>query len=206
MTYKERVVHSGAASDHIVQLFDNLQSRASTIGAFTAEGLKAGDTVLIVAQPRNWKAMAEQITSLGCDVNGAIQLGQLTVLNAARTLKQFLVNGAPDQALYDTVVGGLIRSLLERGKPLRVYGEMVDILAGERDFTGAQKLEDFWNRLGHELSYTLFCGYSSANFAAQANAPALELVCRAHSEVRSNPVDELGSWLLTTNGSPAAGS
>ena len=77
---------------------------------------------------------------------------------------------------------------------------------GERDFIGAQKLEDRWNRLAQDVPFTLFCGYSSAHFATQQSASALELVCRCHSEVRSDAADELGNWLLNTNSQRNAGS
>jgi hypothetical protein len=204
LTFKERVLQGSEAGSHIVQLFDSTQSRASTIAAYVAEGLAAGDTVLIVAQSGHWKATAELIAPRRLDVNKAIQSGQLTVLNAGRTLKRFTVNGMPDPARFDLVVGSLVRRLAARRRPLRAYGEMVDLLAGEGDFASAQALEDLWNRLGATMPFTLFCGYSSAHFVSQRSASALELVCRCHTSVRTDRTDELAVWLLESHRPKAA--
>ena len=200
MHFTDGVVHGAHACNHIVQLFDTIQTRARTIGRYVADGLAAGDTVVVVAQPQHWKPIAERIAALGHDVNRAIQEERLTMLNAGAILKQFMVGASPDWMLYRQVVGSLMRRLSDKHRPLRIYGEMVDLLAADHNFSGAQRLEEFWNLLGVEIPFTLFCGYASSHFATHQSASALELVCRSHSEVRSDPADALGTWLLSTNG------
>jgi hypothetical protein len=198
MNYKERVVRGEAVSEHSVQLFDTLPSRAGAVARFVADGLAAGDTVLVVAQPQHWTAIVQEVEKRGCSENAALQSGQLTYLNAANVLQQFLVDGLPNQDGFDHVVGALVRRLAAKGRPLRAYGEMVDLLAAERNFAGALSLEECWNALAGEVPFALFCGYTSAHFAAQKSATALELVCRCHSAVKIDPADELGSWLLSS--------
>ena len=105
-------------------------------------------------------------------------------------------NGAPDAERFDARVGALVRRLVGRGRPLRVYGEMVDILAARGDFRLAQELEALWNTFGEHTRFTLFCGYSAINFGDPRSLEALRLICRAHSHVRSEPGDPLATFLL----------
>ena len=77
--------------------------------------------------------------------------------------------------------------------------EIVDLLAVQGNFAGAQLLENLWNELHARMPFTLFCGYSSENFGDPLTAGSLRSICRSHSHVRSNPNDLLGSFLLRTH-------
>jgi hypothetical protein len=76
---------------------------------------------------------------------------------------------------------------------------MVDLLAEEGNFHGAEQLEALWNELGTQYSFTLLCGYSAAHFAAPNAGNALDSICRAHSHVRTDVADPLGTWLIATD-------
>lgn len=91
-----------------------------------------------------------------------------------------------------------IRRLAARGRPLRVFGEIVDLLADQGDFTSAQQLEDLWNALGESESFELLCGYSAVHFGDPQNADALRGICPSHFQVRSSPPDVLASFLVET--------
>ena len=47
----------------------------------------------------------------GCSIAEAMTSGQLTVLDAAATMNQFMRDGRPDAFLFDDVIGGLVRRL-----------------------------------------------------------------------------------------------
>ena len=53
----------------------------------------------------------------------AIRGGRYLALDAAETLSRFTINGMPDPALFQEVVGGLVRRASEAGAPLRAFGE-----------------------------------------------------------------------------------
>ena len=184
------------SSEHIVQLFDSSQSLASAVARFAVDGLADNQTVLIVARPEHWSATATRIVALGADAEKAMADRQLIVLDAAATMNRFMAGSAPDAVLFDRVIGELVRDLLRRGRPLRIYGEMVDLLAHDHDFAGAHQLEELWNALGRQHPYTLFCGYSSIHFGAHQSTSALELICRCHTQVRESSDDDLASWLV----------
>jgi hypothetical protein len=189
-----------ACADHIAQLFDDRDSLAVSLSSFVSEGLRSGETVVLVISSGHWTLTARRLAALGGDVDSYLDGGQLMVLDAAETLSRFWRRGRPDRDLFDASVGVLIRGLAARGTPFRVYGEMVDLLAGEGDFAGVEQLEELWNHLGADATFTLFCGYMAANFGDSRTAGSLRTICRLHSHVRADPIDTLGSFLLERAG------
>ena len=128
----------------------------------------------------------------------ATAAGRLVALDAATTLASFSQNGLPRADLFQEHVGALVRRLAaENPAGLRVYGEMVDILATQADYAAAEQLEALWNELGAECRFALLCGYTSANFADPRTASALQAICRSHTHTSAKPTDLLGAWLLS---------
>jgi len=201
MTHKvhdERVVRGHGASEHFVQLFDDTDSRGHAVGGFLYQGWRQGQALLVVARPHEWATTLKQLISLGCDVPEATAAGRLVALDAATTLATFSENGLPRRDRYQERIGSLVRRLAaEHPAGLSIYGEMVDILAAQGDYTAAEQLEGLWNELGAECPFTLLCGYTSAHFADARTATALEAICGSHTHVTANPTDLLGSWLLS---------
>ena len=197
MTFKETVVRGPVSSEHLVQLFDSADSLAETIAEFLCAGVLEGQRLLVVAMPDHWHAIASKMTSAGVDVHAAIASGQLTRLDATDTLRLFMRRGRPDPDRFDASVGRLVRELASDGQPVRIYGEMVNLLATEANLEGALQLEELWNGLAETCAFTLFCGYSAVNFGDPRSAEALRRICQSHSHVRTHPRDPLGSFLTT---------
>jgi hypothetical protein len=189
-------VGNGAAPQHSLQLFDCRDSVADAVSGFIAEGVEGGDVVLAVMRRDNWEATARRLRERGLDPDVAQASGGLTVLDAAATLATFLVNGRIDEKLFEDSVGTLVWALASGDRRLRVYGEMVDVLASTGDFRIALQLEARWNDLRAETPFTLYCGYSAENFGNPKLSETLRLTCQAHSHVRTNPRDPLATFLL----------
>lgn len=187
---------NGAALHHSLQLFDCRDSVADAVSNFIAEGVEAGDVVLAAMRRDTWESTARQLRERGVDLAVAQASGGLTVLDAAATLDTFLVNGRIDQRLFDDSVGTLVWALASSDRRLRVYGEMVDVLASAGDFGIALQLEARWNELRAQTPFTLFCGYSAENFGNPKISETLRLTCQAHSHIRTNPRDPLATFLL----------
>ena len=196
--HRERVVRGLVASEHLVQLFDDTDSLAQTVSEFLYTGFLNGETLLVAARPYGWSATLKNLLTLGCDVAGATASGRLLAVDAATTLAGFSQNGCPRLDLFQEQVGALVRHL-SASNPLglRVYGEMVDILATQGDYRAAEQLEAMWQDLAAECSLTLLCGYASANFADPRTAGSLHAICRLHTHTAVKPTDLLGDWLLS---------
>lgn len=196
--HRERVVRGKVMSAHLVQLFDELDSLADGVAAFLHDGWKQGTSLLVAAKAANWSATAARLEARGCPVLETIASGRLVVLDAATTLATFMRAGEPDPGLFDDHVGSLVRRLTsECTAGLRVYGEMVEILAEQSHFAAAIQLEDLWNDLGRHCSFTLLCGYCSAHFADSATDDHLKTIRSRHTSASAKPTDLLGSWLLS---------
>jgi hypothetical protein len=194
---RERVAQGTESTGHLVQLFDDPESLAETVGRYLFEGWQAGETLLVVARPEHWARASQALALNGCPVDAAIASGQLVVRDAATTLAGFLRNGRPMPERFARTVARLVGDLVvQRRAPLRIYGEMVDILAAQGDLACVCEVEALWNELGSRHPFRLLCGYSSGHFGDARTAAKLREICEAHDRASAKPTDLLGSWLL----------
>ena len=81
-------------------------------------------------------------------------------LDADTTLSSLLVDGEPDRDRFRSVVGTLLSDVsLRNPGGVSVYGEMVGLLWSQGRVAAAMRLEELWNELQRELSFSLLCGY-----------------------------------------------
>lgn len=184
---------------HEAQFFDSPVSRAAAVAGFLHEGFARGEQMLAVMLQGHWALVRERLESLGHDVTRAAARGQLTILEARDTLKRCLHDGVPDRTLVTTIFSRRLEALTAAGQGLRVYGELSDLLARDGDFQGARAMEDLSNQLRLHWPCTLFCGYSTANFASPKDRDGLLMACRAHDHVHAAPADPLAACLVTAH-------
>ena len=183
--------------NHRLHLFDTAESLGESVAAFLIEGYNAGDNLLIIAKPRHFDAVLAALRQRGCFPSEMEDRRRLIALDAADVLHHITRNGEPDPVLFQRTVRPLVQSLAGSGT-LRIYGEVVELLAEEEDLAGALALEQMWNDLAGTLRFTLMCGYSSAHFA-QSNALCwLRKVCEAHTHTAASLDDPLASYLLSS--------
>lgn len=186
-----------AASDHFLQLFDTDESLARTVADFLAAGASLDQTLLVVATPEHWRAIAAALQASSFDVRRSLDQGRLTVLDADELLSRFMRRGEPSRTQFSHTVGALVSRLSsESPTGLRIYGEMVELLARDGNYGAAERLEQLWNQLGRRHPFTLLCGYSAAHFAGPDGSSALAAICRQHSHASSAAGDPLGQFLL----------
>jgi hypothetical protein len=187
-----------SASDHSVQFFDGLDTLVAAVATFVHDGLAAGANSLVVARPATAQAIAKALGERGVSFHAVAESGRVTILDANATLQLFMDGNVPDATRFHSVVGSILPHLREGGRGvLRVYGEMVDILANEGNFRGAEEIETLWNELAATESFMLFCGYLAAHFAGANGAGALRAICDKHRHVHRDHADLLATWLLS---------
>jgi signal transduction histidine kinase len=89
----------------------------------------------------------------------------------------------PSADAFNAVLGPLLARVGEGGRRVRVFGEMVGLLAAEGNHAAAIRLEELWNDLQTRYTFSLFCGYPIAVFDNEALGDALNGVCGEHSRV-----------------------
>lgn len=153
---------AGVETGHVVHFYDHSETLALAVADFLGAGLAEGGTALVVATPEHTAAVARILEAAGIDMAAARAAGQYVELDAATVLAEFMVEGSPDRALFESTVGPLLRTADAGIQPMRVYGEMVDLLWQQGNVAAAHDLEGHWNAIGAGRDFALFCGYFSA--------------------------------------------
>jgi hypothetical protein len=182
----QKLLETPYARMHFVQLFESQESALPTnVGLYVSEGLRRGDAIVVVCTEQHRAWFSEHIHET--PVNG-----QLIWLDAHETLDRFMRGAQPDWAAFERAMTGAwarVAAPNPEGRIL-VYGEMVGILWNAGLHMAAVRLEQFWNRLLEDSSFSLYCSYSMDMFDVRVHNPLLEKVLCAHSHLI--PADATG--------------
>jgi hypothetical protein len=176
---QDSVVERDAAR-HIVELFDSTDSLVDSVSAFLSDGLNRGDAALVVMRLAQWNLVAAKLTGWNVSLSDAIAGGQLTVLDGTRTLARIMLHGAPCRGLFEEVIGKTVRQICAAGARLRVYGDLMDVLAGDENFHAAHELDKMWSDLSRQEPVTVLSGYSTTSFSNADAGETLKSICRSH--------------------------
>ncbi|TMA76399.1 MAG: response regulator [Deltaproteobacteria bacterium] len=174
------------AAEHVVQFYETDQFLAEAVSRFLAQGVVAGEAVVIVATPEHAASILAGLTRKGFDVERARADGQLTVLDARETLGRLMIGDTPDWDLFlETVGGAMTRAIgVSTASRARAYGEMVDLLWRSGRQKQAIALEDLWERLRTRYPFSLLCAYVMGNFYKESHSGDFRHVCDVHDQVR----------------------
>lgn len=182
---------------HRVQLFDELGSLALRVSTFIGQGLDAGSHALVVAKAPRLQAITEALVARGHDVEGLRLKGEFVPIEASAALTLFMRHGTPNSELFAMHIGSRVATMARQSPGLfHVYGDMVDVLADDRELRAAAELEHLWNELAKTVPFALLCGYSSLNFTDSRTRLALETICAAHSAISATAGDMLSEFVL----------
>jgi hypothetical protein len=170
------------AGDHVVHFYDDPEAHVRTVSDHLGAALAGGDVVVIVARAARCTEFESGFAGHGLDVGTLRRDRRLVTVDADATLAQFMVGSSPDPDRFESVVGGLLRSVTLGGQ-VHVYGEMVSVLWEAGNVSGAIELEDLWVRLSSEMAFSLICGYASTRSLDSAGVDAFAEVCDRHSAV-----------------------
>lgn len=182
----ERLLERPQSRGHFVQVYEaGALSLTANVSHYIWEGLKRGDGALLISTPEHWELFSQRLTQLGADTEASSRDGQLVLLDARETLAQFMVKGQPDWQLFEAVVGAAMQRVRKRNDQagLRAYGEMVALLWKARRFAAAIRLEQFWNKLLAQSSFSLYCAYAIDVFGKEFHAEALDALLCAHTHL-----------------------
>lgn len=170
------------APDHCVHIYENENVFLNALEGFVAGGIRQGDSIVLIATPAHLSVLSTRLERNGFDVDAAVNRGQYLALDAAQTLARFMVDGWPDQALFNAVVGDVLGQARVHHHKVRAFGEMVALMWADGLSDAAVQLEHFWTRLCDEQDFSLFCAYPRSAFGDGAEA-GMRQVCAAHSKL-----------------------
>jgi hypothetical protein len=171
---------------HAVQIYRHENELADSVTSYLATGFAVGDPALVVASPEHWALFADALATRNWDVAELQAEGLLTLADAETTLAAFMSGGRPSPVRFEDVVGGVLDSISQRHphRPIRAFGEMVDLLCQRGEREAALALEGLWNRLARTRDFSLLCGYQLDVFDRASQATTLPGVCRSHTHVK----------------------
>jgi PAS domain S-box-containing protein len=164
-----------AACAHQVQFYDDEKILIASAADFLAGTLAEGGCALVLATEAHCRSFRARLSGL-CPED------KIVFVDAADALGQIVVNGKPDEDLFNQLVGGLLDAMQGHGR-LRIYGELVALLCADGKHDDALELEGYWNRLAGHREFELFCGYPMSVFPGTTHATVFRHVCQAHSRV-----------------------
>ncbi len=183
---------TGSRPEHGVMFYSREDELYDAVAAFLRPGLVAGEPVLIIATEEHQSAIERRLRHSSLDLDRALARGALRFLDAGATLKKFMVGTALDEDRFRALVGGLMGDPSDG--PLRIYGEMVDILWQQGNQKAALHLEALWSELQEVHAFALLCAYRMGEFYKLATET--HQLSSAHSHVVPLTPDR-------GNGSPA---
>jgi hypothetical protein len=166
-----------------VQVYDETDALVNAVANFVAEGIRADQPAIVIATAEH---RGELLTALydrliPCDKE--IKEGRLTLFDANDTLQLIMDGGVPDPVRFETAFGAVIEHAQRRHGPgpIRIFGEMVDVLCRRGMPAAALQLETLANQLAMQYDVCIFCGYARARFDDAETL--LHDVCALHSRV-----------------------
>jgi hypothetical protein len=180
-----RFLQDSGTPAHGVQVYADLAELSETVAVYLTAGFAVGEPAVVIATPEHWTSFAGSLADKGWDADRLERDGLLVRVDAVATLAAVSGDDGPSWEHFEAEVGALLNGVAERfpGRPIRAFGEMVDLLCEQGDPESAATLEELWNRLALERPFSLLCGYHVDPFDREAQVSVLPAVCRAHTHV-----------------------
>jgi KaiC/GvpD/RAD55 family RecA-like ATPase len=181
-----RLLEKPHPGDHFVQLYDAGETGlADNVGHYLWEGLKRGEGVLLVVTPEHQTLLSRFLDHVGADLATLLDSRQLVFWDARRTLSRFMVDGQPDWRLFEKAIRAAVREVrpADGAEGLRAYGEMVSVLWKAHQFAAAVRVEQLWNKLLEQQSFSLYCSYAVDVLDDESELANLESVLCAHTHL-----------------------
>lgn len=147
---------------HAVKFYDSSESFNRIAAEFLGEGLASQQRALVIATPSHRKGILAQLRARHFDVLSMEAAGDLVMLDVESMLASFIVGGRPDASLFEATAARQLDRLADR--PVRVFGEGVDVLWKAGLGEAALRLEMLWNRFTVSRDIKTLCAYSVSNF------------------------------------------
>jgi hypothetical protein len=161
---------------HFVDLDEDL---VRVIGRFFREGFDAGATCIAIVTREHRVRIDAHLESRDFNPEKLAAAYRYIPLDADTTLASFMSGDLLDRERFHRSSRLLLAQAASLGAPVRIFGEMVTLLAERGLNHTALQLEELWNDLSREYAFTLLCCYRRTLFTGEH----YKNVCAVHSDV-----------------------
>lgn len=171
-----------APCDHVVQIYEDDGVFLDTLAGFVGGGINNGECVIVIATKDHLDLLHDRLSSYGIKVDVLISDDRYLPLYAEDVLSTFMVNGWPDEILFNQTITSLFQQGLCKNRKIRAFGEMVALLWSKGLNGATVQLEHLWNKLCAKYELSLFCAYPKTGFT-QDIGQSLANICACHTKM-----------------------
>lgn len=183
LTYTPTHDHDG----HVVQLYTDDAFLIDVLSRFIGGALAVGDAAIVLATAPHRIELEKRLAGRGMDISKAAGQGRYLMLDASDTLPRFMVNGVVDESRFNAIIGGLLNQaenvIHRKDCRIAVFGELVALLWAEGKPQEAIRVEQRWNDLAKNHSFSLLCAYPITGFDNERHIEPFLKMCSQHSGV-----------------------
>lgn len=181
-TKKEADVFWGeiAPCDHLLQIYENDIDFLNGLERFVRDGFMANESVIIIATASHLQCLENNLKSF--DLSALRSRDQYIPLDAGETLSRFMVDGWPEDELFENFVTQLLGRARKNGRRTRAFGEMVALLWAQGHNGATVRLEYLWQELCKKENFSLLCAYPKTGFTEDASR-SIQKICSAHTKL-----------------------
>lgn len=170
---------------HDVQFYDSQELLAQSVARFLADGVRAGQPLIVTARKPLWAQIGQQLRRFDIDAAQLHNDGRCVYFDSRTALRAFMQGRHPDGELFFATIGDVFRKTIG-GRAyivVRAFGDMVDVLSSDGKVEAAVELEDLWNDLAARHAFSLLCAYSTAHTLTTTRTHDLTQICGRHQHV-----------------------
>jgi hypothetical protein len=160
---------------HLAAFYQTDRFFIEQVAAFVRDGLAAGEQVIVLATLSHWNAIAARLEEGGIAYGRAASQGRLVLVDAEHVLETITIDGRVSVEAFRAT----LKPLITAGEKLRMYGELVSLLAQHGDVDGAVALEALGTELAKNPDVSILCGYHAAGHSP-LNADDIQRIQKAH--------------------------
>jgi MEDS: MEthanogen/methylotroph, DcmR Sensory domain len=160
---------------HSVQIYANDESFLNTLDNFVRDGLRTGDTVILVTTLAHRTALEKRMTAAGINLEAVKASDQFITLDAHKSLDTFMVDGYPNEEKFNSFVSDLMVRAHKRDGRVRAFGEMVAMLWAHGNREATLQLEKLWDNFCDDETFCLFCAYPKDSFVQDIGTSLAEI-------------------------------
>jgi DNA-binding NarL/FixJ family response regulator len=175
----------GDFSRHMYQVYSSDTSFLKGLTTFIADGLNAGDAVVVLATEARRLALVERLQTRGFNVEAITMCGSYISFDAQEALSAVIVDDQPDPEKLANLASKLVQtaSRAPNGalRRIRICGECATLLWVQGKLSAALRMEELWDAVSHRHGLRTLCGYLSQNLQGQVGEQIFQAIRSLHS-------------------------
>lgn len=178
------VAESSLSGMHAVQFYDDEAFLYRSLRRFFSEGLRNGDPLVMLAQPRMFEGLASYLAS-GVDGPPVDAHERILFWDADQVLDAIVVDGLPDPDRLRQLALPLVKQIREAAGDAMIWigGNTSSLLCSRGNHAGAEALEHLWNELTARSAISTLCTYAMSDFDSDVETRHFQSICGRHGQV-----------------------